>query len=106
MRALRPTGPPSRNWPAEFLRRISGRLPATWAGTAGDFIAAQAAKGESVATRKASQQAIEAFAKALPELLGGSADLTGSVFTNWSGSTPVTRTALAITSILASANSG
>ena len=78
---------------AEFLRRMSGQLPATWAGTVGDFIAAQAAKGEAVATRKASQQAIEAYAQALPELLGGSADLTGSVFTNWSGSTPVTRTA-------------
>ena len=70
---------------------MSGQLPATWAATVDDFIAAQAAKGESVATRKASQQAIEAFAAALPELLGGSADLTGSVFTNWSGSMPVTR---------------
>ena len=47
--------------------------------------------GASVATRMASQQAIEAFAKALAELLGGCADLTGSVFTNWSGSVPVTR---------------
>ncbi len=46
-----------------------------------------------MATRKASQQALEAYAKALPELLGGSADLTGSVFTNWSGSVPVTRNA-------------
>ena len=55
------------------------------------FVRAQAAKGETVATRKASQQAIEAYAKALPELLGGSADLTGSVFTNWSGSKTVTR---------------
>ncbi len=50
------------------------------------FESAQAAKGETVATRKASQQAIEAFAAGLPELIGGSADLTGSVFTNWSGS--------------------
>ena len=53
------------------------------------FVAAQAAKAETVATRKASQQAIEAFAPLLPEMLGGSADLTGSVFTNWSGSKPV-----------------
>ncbi len=55
------------------------------------FAAAQAAKGETVATRKASQQAIESYAKALPELLGGSADLTGSVLTTWSGSKTVTR---------------
>jgi len=78
---------------AEFERRSAGTLPAGWAATAADFIAAQAARGETVATRKASQQAIEAYASALPELLGGSADLTGSVFTNWSGSTPVTRSA-------------
>ena len=75
---------------AEFTRRIHGELPATWKETAGAFIAAQAAKGETVATRKASQQSLEAYAKALPELLGGAADLTGSVFTNWSGTKPVT----------------
>ncbi len=46
-----------------------------------------------MATRKASQHAIEVFAKALPEMIGGSADLTGSVFTNWSGSKPVSRDA-------------
>ena len=78
---------------AEYERRIAGKLPAGWPGIAADFIAAQAAKGEAVATRKASQQAIEAYAKVLPELLGGSADLTGSVFTDWSGSTPLTRSA-------------
>ena len=50
------------------------------------FVAARAARAETVATRKASQQAIEGYAKLLPELLGGSADLTGSVFTDWSGS--------------------
>jgi len=76
---------------AEFERRISGRLPDDFAATAAAFVAAQAAKGETLATRKASQQAIEAFAKRLPEMIGGSADLTGSVFTNWSGSTTVTR---------------
>jgi transketolase len=75
---------------AEFTRRMHGELPASWGETARAFVGAQAAKGETVATRKASQQAIEAFAKALPEMLGGSADLTGSVFTNWSGSRPVT----------------
>ena len=75
---------------AEFTRRTHGELPATWAETASALVQAQAVKGESVATRKASQQAIEACAKVLPEMLGGSADLTGSVFTNWSGSKTVT----------------
>ena len=71
---------------AEFARRIAGDLPATFDSVVARFESAQAAKGETVATRKASQQAIEAFAAGLPELIGGSADLTGSVFTNWSGS--------------------
>ena len=75
---------------AEFTRRTHGELPASWPETAGALAQAQAAKGESVATRKASQQAIEVYAKALAEMLGGSADLTGSVFTNWSGSKTVT----------------
>jgi transketolase len=74
---------------AEFVRRMSGALPAGFAAAADAFVAAQAAKAETIATRKASQQAIEAFAPGLPELIGGSADLTGSVFTNWSGSVPV-----------------
>jgi len=74
---------------ALFTRRMSGELPADFAVTADAFVAAQAAKGETIATRKASQQAIEALAPGLPELIGGSADLTGSVFTNWSGSVPV-----------------
>jgi transketolase len=78
---------------AEFTRRTHGELPGTWKETATAFVAAQAAKGETVATRKASQQALEVYAKALPELLGGAADLTGSVFTNWSGSHPVTHDA-------------
>jgi transketolase len=75
---------------AEFTRRVSGALPDGFATTAERFVATQAEKRESIATRKASQQAIEAYANALPEMLGGSADLTGSVFTNWSGSVPVT----------------
>ncbi len=74
---------------AEFLRRMNGAMPADFAAAAKAFVAAQAAKGETIATRKASQQAIEAFAPRLPELIGGSADLTGSVFTNWTGSVPV-----------------
>ena len=75
---------------AEFERRIAGTLPADFAATKARLIETQSAKAESIATRKASQQAIEAFAKVLPEMIGGSADLTGSVFTNWSGSVAVT----------------
>src|SRR5204863_3934871 len=67
-----------------------GELPASWTACVAELVARQAEKGETVATRKASQQAIEAFAAQLPEMIGGSADLTGSVFTNWSRSTPVT----------------
>ena len=78
---------------AEFERRMVGALPAGFAEAAREFVRAQDAKGETAATRKASQQAIEALGKLLPELIGGSADLTGSVFTNWSGSKAVTREA-------------
>ncbi len=76
---------------AEFTRRMAGELPASWSETVAALIAAQAQKGASVATRKASQQALEALGPALPELLGGAADLTGSVFTDWSGSIPIHR---------------
>jgi len=76
---------------AEFERRMAGALPGDFAASVAALVARQAARGESVATRKASQQAIEAFAARLPEMLGGSADLTGSVFTNWSGSVAVSR---------------
>ncbi|HKP66280.1 MAG TPA: transketolase, partial [Casimicrobiaceae bacterium] len=75
---------------AEFTRRIDARLPAEFDAVATQFIAAQAQKAETVATRKASQQAIGAYAAHLPEMIGGSADLTGSVFTNWSGSKAIT----------------
>jgi transketolase len=78
---------------SEFERRMAGNLPVDFAAAARAFADAQAAKGETIATRKASQQAIEAYARLLPEMLGGSADLTGSVFTNWSGSRPVSREA-------------
>src|SRR5262245_57990778 len=74
---------------AEFSRRMAGELPAGFEDTARAVVAAAAAKGESVATRKASQQALEALAPGLPELIGGAADLTGSVFTNWSGTRAV-----------------
>ena len=75
---------------AEFERRARGAFPPGWASTSAALIERQSAKAESVATRKASQQAIEALSPTLPELIGGSADLTGSVLTNWSGSRTVT----------------
>ena len=74
---------------AEFTRRMAGELPANWADFAGKAIAATHAKGETVATRKASQFAINALVAVLPEFLGGSADLTGSNFTDWVGCTHV-----------------
>ena len=74
----------------EFRRRVAGELPVGWRATVDEAVAKAVEKGESVATRKASQMAIEAYAAALPEMLGGSADLTGSNLTMWSGSKPVT----------------
>ena len=67
---------------AEFVRRMRGDLPAGWAQSAVDAAVAAHTKAETVASRKASQMALEAFTQALPELLGGSADLTGSNLTN------------------------
>ena len=75
----------------EFQRRMQGLLPASWQATAGALVSAACSKAESVATRKASQNAIEALAPALPELIGGSADLAASNLTLWSGARPVTR---------------
>ena len=74
---------------AEFARRMAGDLPAGFAQTAVDAVLAAQAKGETVASRKASQIALEAFTQALPELLGGSADLTGSNLTNTSSTAPL-----------------
>ena len=74
---------------AEFTRRMRGELPASWAQTVADTLAAANAKAETVASRKASQIALEAFTKALPELLGGSADLTGSNLTNTKATPPL-----------------
>jgi len=70
---------------AEYKRRMAHELPADWTSFAQKALAACNAKGETVATRKASQLAINALAPALPEFVGGSADLTGSNLTNWSG---------------------
>ena len=76
----------------EFRRRIAGELPAGWAQSVEALLQKTVEKAETVATRKASQLAIEALAAQLPEMVGGSADLTGSNLTNWSGSKPVTAT--------------
>ena len=72
---------------AEFARRTHGELPKGFAQTVVDAMVAAHAKAEAVASRKASQIALEAFTKALPEMLGGSADLTGSNLTNTSSAT-------------------
>ncbi len=77
---------------AEFKRRMQGELPANFSATGEALIAKSVEKAETVATRKASQFAIEAFAQTMPEMIGGSADLTGSVFTNWSGSKALSAT--------------
>ncbi|HKI62602.1 MAG TPA: transketolase [Mariprofundaceae bacterium] len=74
---------------AEFERRINGELAADWEAGADAFIAEVAAKGETIASRKASQNTIEGLAKITPEFLGGSADLAGSNLTLWSAAKPV-----------------
>ncbi|MCY9802405.1 transketolase [Vibrio scophthalmi] len=75
---------------AEFKRRVNGELPENWAQISDDFIKTLQANPATIATRKASQNAIEAFGASLPEFLGGSADLTPSNLTNWSGSKAIT----------------
>ncbi|MDD2990056.1 MAG: transketolase [Zoogloea sp.] len=77
---------------AEFTRRMAGELPADWAAHVESVLAKVTEKGETIATRKASQNSIEAFAPKLPELLGGSADLAGSNLTLWSGAKGVSKT--------------
>jgi transketolase len=77
---------------AEFKRRMTGVLPAGWPAQRDAFFAQTLQKAETIATRKASQNAIEGFAPALPELIGGSADLAGSNLTLWSGSKGVSAT--------------
>lgn len=75
---------------AEFRRRINGELPADFAEAAHALVAKLQAEGPVVASRKASQMAIEAFAPRLPELVGGSADLAHSNLTTWKGQKAVT----------------
>ena len=74
---------------AEFKRRMAGDLPANWEREANAFIEKLQANPASIASRKASQNAIEAYAHVLPEFLGGSADLASSNLTLWSGSKPI-----------------
>lgn len=74
---------------AEFTRRMKGQLPKNFAQVAVDAAVAAHAKAETVASRKASQIALEAFTAALPEMLGGSADLTGSNLTNTKSTAPL-----------------
>jgi transketolase len=74
---------------AEFERRMKGDLPGHFEQTLADAIASTIDKKETIATRKASQNAIQALAPVLPEFLGGSADLTGSNLTNWKESIPL-----------------
>jgi transketolase len=71
---------------AEFRRRMAGDLPAGWADHVRGLVERADAKAETVATRKASQAALEGLGPVLPELFGGSADLTWSNLTLWSGS--------------------
>lgn len=74
---------------AEFSRRMTGELPADFASKFQTYLNETVSKAETVASRKASQLAITALAEILPEFLGGSADLTGSNFTDWKGVAPV-----------------
>ncbi len=74
----------------EFLRRINGDLPDSWPELSADFIEQCRFNDKALATRKSSQQCLEKFASILPELFGGSADLTASNNTDWSGSKIIT----------------
>jgi transketolase len=77
----------------ELRRRWRGGLPSRFSESVGELLAQVRRKAQNLATRKASQDVLEALAPALPELIGGSADLTGSNLTLWSGSRAVTRDA-------------
>ncbi|MEM6302917.1 MAG: transketolase, partial [Pseudomonadota bacterium] len=80
---------------SELERRLKGELPSEFLSAADNYIRACQEDGESIASRKASQNALDAFGPLLPELLGGSADLAGSNLTKWSGSDGVSDTSAA-----------
>ncbi|EGQ7643666.1 transketolase [Vibrio cholerae] len=75
---------------AEYKRRVVGELPANWEAATSEIIANLQANPANIASRKASQNALEAFGKLLPEFMGGSADLAPSNLTMWSGSKSLT----------------
>ncbi|ENO8416763.1 transketolase [Vibrio mimicus] len=75
---------------AEYKRRVVGELPANWEAATSEIIANLQANPANIASRKASQNALEAFGKLLPEFMGGSADLAPSNLTMWSGSHSLT----------------
>jgi transketolase len=77
---------------AEFIRRMDGKLPENFTEHVQNALNNVCSKAEKIATRKASQNSIETLAQILPELVGGSADLTPSNLTDWSDSTAVTAT--------------
>lgn len=76
---------------AELLRRIGGELPKDWSEKAHDYIEQTVIKAENIATRQASQKALNVYGPVLPEFLGGSADLTVSNLTDWSGSKDIAK---------------
>ncbi len=73
----------------DLTRCMQGELPKDWKKHSDSFVRATDVKAENIASRKASQNALEAYGPKLPELIGGSADLTGSNLTRWSGSRPL-----------------
>lgn len=77
----------------ELVRRLKGQLPGYFSAMADKFIAKCQLSDDNIPSRKASQNSIEAYAALLPELIGGSADLTGSNLTNWSGSSAISQKA-------------
>ncbi|MFT4814867.1 MAG: transketolase [Cyclobacteriaceae bacterium] len=77
----------------ELVRRLKGQLPSYFSAMADEYIAKCQLSDDNIPSRKASQNSIEAYAALLPELIGGSADLTGSNLTNWSGSSAISQKA-------------
>ena len=77
----------------ELVRRLKGQLPSYFSAMANEYIAKCQLAQDNIPSRKASQNSIEAYAALLPELIGGSADLTGSNLTNWSGSSAISEKA-------------
>jgi len=77
----------------EFIRRLKGQQPSHFSAKADEYIEKCQQTADNIPSRKASQNCIEAYAAMLPELIGGSADLTGSNLTNWSGSSAISEKA-------------